>query len=118
MIRVTRGNINHKKHKKILKLAKSFFSTHSKLFRTANTKILKAFKYSFIGRKQKKRYFRKLWIIRLNAYVQKYKKNKYSFFIFLLKKNKIFLNRKILSQLTLIDPILIILLNSKLKSIK
>ena len=58
MIRVKRGNIAHIRRKKILKLAKGFFSAHSRLFRTANSKVLKAFTYSFIGRKQKKRLFR------------------------------------------------------------
>nr|BCL05901.1 ribosomal protein L20 [Pteridomonas sp. YPF1301] len=105
MIRIKRGNIANVRRKKILKLAKGFFAAHSRLFRIAHSKILKAFKNSFIGRKQKKRFFRRLWIIRLNAALKAYKVLKnYSFLFFYLKKQNIFLNRKILSQLTIIDP--------------
>lgn len=119
MIRITRGNIAQKRHKKILKLAHGFFGAHSKLFRIANSKILKAFCNSYIGRKQKKRYFRKLWITRLNSNMKYQTQIKYSTFIFLLKQNKINLNRKMLTNLVLFDPIvwdfIVKFLNSKMK---
>lgn len=102
MIRVKRGNIAQKRHKKLLKLSKGFFAAHSKLFRIANAKILKAFCYSYIGRKQKKRTFRKLWITRINA-VTKQNKTKYSTLISNLKKKNLKLNRKSLSYLMFID---------------
>nr|YP_010619484.1 Ribosomal protein L20 [Xiphosiphonia pinnulata]WAX03497.1 Ribosomal protein L20 [Xiphosiphonia pinnulata] len=102
MTRIKRGNIARKRRKKILKLAKGFRGSHSKLFRTAKQQVLKALKYSYIGRKQRKRNYRRLWIIRINAAARLYNIN-YSEFIYLLKNKKIALNRKVLSQLVLID---------------
>nr|YP_009396009.1 ribosomal protein L20 [Dasya naccarioides]ARW65195.1 ribosomal protein L20 [Dasya naccarioides] len=102
MTRVKRGNVARKRRKKILKLAKGFRGSHSRLFRTAKQQVLKALKYSYIGRKNKKRYYRSLWIMRINASVRNYNIN-YSQFIYLLKKNNIALNRKILSQLSIVD---------------
>nr|QCI06596.1 ribosomal protein L20 [Erythroglossum lusitanicum] len=102
MTRVKRGNIARKRRKKILKLAKGFRGSHSKLFRTAKQQVLKSLKYSYVGRKNKKRYYRQLWIIRINAAIHNYNIS-YSEFICCLKKNKIVLNRKMLSQLSIID---------------
>nr|YP_010851238.1 ribosomal protein L20 [Aphanocladia delicatula]WGH14219.1 ribosomal protein L20 [Aphanocladia delicatula] len=102
MTRIKRGNVARKRRKKILKLAKGFRGSHSKLFRTAKQQVLKALKYSYIGRKHRKRNYRRLWIVRINAAVRFYNMN-YSQFIYLLKKSNIALNRKILSQLALID---------------
>nr|YP_009396421.1 ribosomal protein L20 [Polysiphonia scopulorum]ARW65607.1 ribosomal protein L20 [Polysiphonia scopulorum] len=102
MTRIKRGNVARKRRKKVLKLAKGFRGSHSKLFRTAKQQVLKALKYSYIGRKNKKRYYRRLWIVRINAAVRSYNIS-YSQFIYLLKKENIALNRKILSQLALID---------------
>nr|YP_009395806.1 ribosomal protein L20 [Herposiphonia versicolor]ARW64786.1 ribosomal protein L20 [Herposiphonia versicolor] len=102
MTRIKRGNVARKKRKKILKLAKGFRGSHSKLFRTAKQQVLKALKYSYIGRKHKKRTYRSLWIIRINASARS-NNISYSQFIHLLKKSNIGLNRKILSQLALID---------------
>nr|YP_009398918.1 ribosomal protein L20 [Cliftonaea pectinata]ARW68116.1 ribosomal protein L20 [Cliftonaea pectinata] len=102
MTRIKRGNVARKRRKKILKLAKGFRGSHSKLFRTAKQQVLKALKYSYIGRKNKKRYYRRLWIIRINAAVRSYDIN-YSQFIHTLKKLNIALNRKMLSQLAIID---------------
>ena len=107
MIRVKKGNNGIKHHKKILKLAKGFFAAHSKLFRTANTKIIKAFQYSYIGRKQKKRFFKNLWLSRINATILHFKIKSYTKFISKLKNNKINLNKKMLSQLMIINPKLI-----------
>lgn len=102
MIRVKRGNIARKRRKKILKLAKGFRGSHSKLFRTAKQQVFKSLKYSYIGRKNKKRCYRRLWILRINAFVRSYGIN-YSKFIYLIKKKHIALNRKMLSQLSIID---------------
>nr|QCI04091.1 ribosomal protein L20 [Antithamnionella ternifolia] len=102
MTRVKRGNVARKRRKKILKLAKGFRGSHSKLFCTAKQQVLKSLKYSYIGRKNKKRYYRRLWIVRINAAVQVYKIN-YSQFIYYLKKSGIALNRKMLSQLAILD---------------
>nr|YP_009332914.1 ribosomal protein L20 [Membranoptera tenuis]AKL79170.1 ribosomal protein L20 [Membranoptera tenuis] len=102
MTRVKRGNVARKRRKKILKLAKGFRGSHSKLFRTAKQQVLKSLKYSYIGRKNKKRYYRRLWIMRINASVRLYGIT-YSQFIYFLKKINIALNRKMLAQLAIID---------------
>lgn len=102
MTRVKRGNVARKRRKKILNLAKGFTGSHSKLFRTAKQQVLKSLKYSYIGRKNKKRYYRQLWIVRINAAVKKYNIN-YSQLISCLKKSNIALNRKMLSQLAILD---------------
>ncbi len=102
MTRIKRGNVARKRRKKILKLAKGFRGSHSNLFRTAKQQVLKSLKYSYVGRKHKKRNYRSLWIVRINASTRLYNLN-YSQFIHLLKKSNIGLNRKILSQLALID---------------
>ena len=78
MVRVKRGNVARKRRKKILQLAKGYRGAHSRLFRIANQQVMKALRYSYIGRKQKKRFFRKLWITRINlasrASLPKYRK--------------------------------------------
>jgi len=102
MVRVKRGNIARKRRKKILKLAKGFRGAHSSLFRTANQQVMKAFRYSYSGRKQKKRQYRRLWITRINAGLFNHNLS-YSKFIYLLKQSKISLNRKILSQIMILD---------------
>lgn len=102
MTRIKRGNVARRRRKKVLKLAKGFRGSHSKLFRTAKQQVLKALKYSYIGRKNKKRTYRRLWIIRINAATRLFNIS-YSQFIYLLKKNNIAINRKMLAQLALID---------------
>lgn len=102
MTRVKRGNVARKRRKKILKLARGFRGAHSTLFRTAKQQVLKALKYSYIGRKNKKRVYRSLWIIRINAAVRNYNMT-YSDFIHALKKMNIGLNRKSLAQLAILD---------------
>ena len=67
MVRVKRGNIARNRRKKILKFAKGFKGAHSRLFRTANGQVMKSLVYSYVGRKQRKRDFKKLWICRVNA---------------------------------------------------
>lgn len=102
MTRVKRGNIARVRRKKILKLAKGFTGSHSSLFRTAKQQVMKALRYSYAGRKNKKRLYRRLWIVRINAAARSYNIS-YSKFIFNLKANKIGLNRKVLSQLAILD---------------
>nr|QBS14358.1 large subunit ribosomal protein L20 [Vacuolaria virescens] len=104
MVRVKRGNIARKRRQKILNQAKGFRGSHSTLFRTANQQVMKALRYAYIGRKEKKRQFRQLWISRINAAASSHNM-KYNVFINRLKKANINLNRKILSQLALLDPI-------------
>ena len=67
MARVKRGVNAKKRHKNILKQSKGYFGAKSKLFRTANQAVMKSLNYAYIGRKQRKRDFRKLWITRINA---------------------------------------------------
>ncbi|HSQ87521.1 50S ribosomal protein L20 [Romboutsia sp.] len=102
MVRVKRGNVARKRRNKILQLAKGYRGAHSRLFRVANQQIMKALRYSFVGRKQKKRTFRKIWITRINA-ASKLNGLSYSKLIHNFKKSKIELNRKMLSQIAILD---------------
>lgn len=102
MVRVKRGNVARKRRNKILRLAKGYKGTHSRLFRVANQQVMKALRYSFIGRKQKKRTFRKIWITRIAA-ASKLNGLSYSKLIHNFKKSKIELNRKMLSQIIILD---------------
>ena len=102
MTRVKRGNVARKRRKAILKLAKGFRGSASKLFRTAKQQVFKSLRYAYIGRKNKKRNYRRLWIIRINAAVSPFDIT-YSQFIHRLKRSRIGLNRKMLSQLAIID---------------
>lgn len=103
MVRIKRGNVARKRRKKILNLATGFKGSHSRLFRVANQQVMKALKYSYIGRKQKKRYYRKLWISRINAATRINSDLSYSRFMNKLKITNIALNRKMLSQLAILD---------------
>jgi large subunit ribosomal protein L20 len=67
MVRVKRGNVARKRRKKVLSLASGYRGAHSVLFRVANQQVMKALRYSYVGRKQKKRIFRRIWISRINA---------------------------------------------------
>ncbi|MEO0854727.1 MAG: 50S ribosomal protein L20, partial [Cyanobacteria bacterium J06648_11] len=98
MARVKRGNVARKRRKKILKLAKGFVGSHSKLFRTANQQVMKALRYAYRDRRNRKRDFRRLWIARVNADARINGMN-YSTFVNLLKKSDIALNRKMLAQM-------------------
>ena len=103
MARVKRGVNAKKRHKKILKLSKGYYGAKSKLFRTANQAVTKSLTYAFIGRKQRKRDFRKLWITRINAATRMHGMS-YSKFMGGLKKANINLNRKVLSELAIHNP--------------
>ena len=102
MVRVKRGNVARKRRKKILSLASGYRGTHSVLFRIANQQVMKALKYSYVGRKQKKRIFRRIWISRINA-ASRVNGVSYSRLINKFKKSNIDLNRKMLSQIAVLD---------------
>ncbi|MGX7592277.1 50S ribosomal protein L20 [Candidatus Karelsulcia muelleri] len=87
-----------KKRKKILKRAKGFYGARSKLYTVAKNAVEKSMCYSYVGRKQKKRNFRKLWIIRINAAIRNQGLN-YSQFIKKINTNNFKLNRKMLSNI-------------------
>ena len=102
MVRVKRGNVARKRRKKILAVAKGFRGAHSRLFRIANEQVMKALRYGYVGRKRKKREFRSLWIVRINSISRMHGLN-YSNLMSLLKKASICINRKMLSQMAIID---------------
>lgn len=102
MVRVKRGNVARKRRKKILALASGYRGAHSVLFRVANQQVMKALRYSYIGRKQKKRIFRKIWISRINA-ASRINGTSYSKLINKFKNSNIDLNRKMLSQIAILD---------------
>ena len=104
MTRVKRGNVSRKRHKKILKLAKGFRGAGSVIFSISNQQVMKALRYSYRNRRQKKRDFRGLWVARVNAAVRRYGIN-YSEFMHDLKTRSIKLNRKVLAQLSICDPV-------------
>lgn len=102
MARIKGGMMSHKRRKKILKLAKGYYGGKSKLFRTAKQAVMKSGQYAYIGRKQKKRNFRRLWITRISAGCKANGMN-YSTFMNGLKKAGISLDRKVLSNLAIND---------------
>ncbi len=102
MARVKRGVIRHKRHKKILKLAKGYRGAKSKLFRPANEQVLKSLAYAYAHRKDKKGDFRKLWITRINA-AARINGLSYSRLINGLKKAGVEVNRKMLADLAVND---------------
>ena len=102
MIRVKRGNVARKRRKKILMLANGYRGAHSVLFRVANQQVMKSLRYSYIGRKQKKRIFRRIWISRINA-ASRVNGVPYNKLIHKFKKLKIDINRKMLSQIAILD---------------
>ena len=102
MPRVKTGVVRRRRHKKILKLAKGFYSGRRKHYRKAKEQLERSMYYSFRDRKQKKRDFRKLWIIRINAACRLNGMN-YSSFINGLNKGGIELDRKILADMAMND---------------
>ncbi len=99
-----KGALNTRKHhKKILKLAKGYRGGKSKLYRTANQAVMKSLSYAYVGRKLKKRDFRRLWITRISAACKLNGMN-YSRFMNGLKKADIDMNRKMLSEIAINDP--------------
>ena len=102
MSRVKRGNVLQRRHRKIMKLAKGFRGSRSRLFTVANQAVMKALKYAYRDRRNKKRDFRRLWITRINAAVRQHGLS-YSQFTYGLKCANITLNRKMLSDLAVRD---------------
>nr|YP_010479012.1 ribosomal protein L20 [Lietzensia polymorpha]UVI61317.1 ribosomal protein L20 [Lietzensia polymorpha] len=103
MVRIKRGNIARKHRKKVLGLAKGFVGSHSRLFRVANQQVFKALRYSYTGRKNKKRWFRRLWITRINIASRSVGLT-YSRLIHKIKSEGLGLNRKMLAHLAVVDP--------------
>jgi large subunit ribosomal protein L20 len=124
MTRVKRGFVARRRRNKVLKLAKGFRGSHSVLFRTAQQRTLKALSLAYFDRREGKRNFRSLWIRRVNSFVRDsaftsethsksgspggesaHSKMSYSRFMFSLKKSQVGLNRKVLAQLAVYDPV-------------
>ncbi len=103
MARVKGAMATRKRHKRVLKLAKGYRGAKSKLFRTAKQAVMKSLSYAYIGRKQKKRDFRSIWITRISA-ACKMNGTTYSKFMNGLKKADINMNRKMLSEIAIADP--------------
>ena len=115
MARVKRGVQARARHKKVLKAAKGYYNARRKVFRVANQAVIKAGQYAYRDRKVKKREFRKLWIIRINAAARLYGLS-YSRFINGLKKANIVIDRKILAELAVYDKNVFAALAEKAKS--
>jgi large subunit ribosomal protein L20 len=103
MARVKRGINTRKRHRKILKQAKGFYGAKSKIFRAANPAVMRSLSSAYIGRKHKKRDFRRLWITRINAGARMNGLS-YSKMMNGLKLSGIEINRKMLSELAVHDP--------------
>lgn len=102
MARIKGAMMTRKRRKKVLKLAKGYYGAKSKLFKTAKEAVMKSGQYAYIGRKQRKRDFRRLWIARINAAAKQNGMN-YSTFMNGLKKAGVTLNRKMLAELAVSD---------------
>ncbi len=103
MARVKGALNTRKKHKKVLKLAKGFRGGESRIYRTANQAVMRSMQNAYIGRKRRKRDFRRLWIARISAAAKMNGMN-YSTFMDGLKKANIEMNRKMLSEIAIADP--------------
>jgi large subunit ribosomal protein L20 len=103
MPRVKRGSKRRHRRKKILGLAKGYFLTKSKLYRSAKEAIERAGNFAYVGRRRKKRDFRRLWIIRINAAARMHDMT-YSEFIAGLKRAGVDLDRKSLAEIAATDP--------------
>ena len=103
MARIKGAMATRKRRKKILKLAKGYWGSKSKHFKMANQAVMKSLTYAYVGRKRKKRDFRRLWIMRINAACRLNGMN-YSRFMHGLKLSGIDLNRKMLSEMAIHDP--------------
>ena len=103
MARVKTARITRKKHKKILKRAKGYYGAKHYRFRMAKQAVMKSGQYAYVGRKDRKSNFRKLWIARINA-ASRQNGLTYSTLINGLKKANIVINRKMLAELAVSDP--------------
>jgi len=102
MVRVKRGSVASARRKKILKIAKGFRGAHSRLFRTANGQVMKALLYAYVGRKRRKRDFKRIWLCRVNAASRRHGLT-YSKLKHLLRASSVEINLKMLSQMALLD---------------
>ncbi len=103
MPRVKRGTVRRAKRKKLLGLAKGYYANKSKLYRAAKESVDTALKYAFVGRRRKKRDFRRLWVVRINAAAREHGLT-YGQFISGLKNAGVTLDRKSLSELAIASP--------------
>ena len=103
MPRVKRGTVRRAKRKKLLARAKGFYQTKSKLYRAAKESVDTALKYAYVGRKNKKREYRRLWVVRINAAAREHGLT-YGQFISGLKQAGVTLDRKSLSELAIASP--------------
>ena len=115
MARVKGAMMTRKRRNKMLKLASGYWGSKSKHFKMAKQAVMKSGNYAYIGRKQKKRDFRRLWIPRISAACQANGMN-YSTFINGLKKAEISLNRKMLAEIAVSDPAAFTALTEKAKA--
>ena len=102
MARVKRGVTAHRRHKKLIGKAKGYYNARRKVYRVAKQAVTKALQYAYIGRKQKKRNFRALWIVRINAAARQYGMS-YSRLMNGLKKAGITVDRKVLADIAVHD---------------
>jgi large subunit ribosomal protein L20 len=103
MPRVKRGTVRRAKRKKLLRLAKGYYANKSKLYRAAKESVDTALKYAFVGRRRKKRDFRKLWVVRINAAAREHGLT-YGQFIAGLKAAGVTLDRKMLADIAVNEP--------------
>ena len=103
MARVTTARTTRARHKKILKQANGYYGAKSYRFRNANQAVMKSLSYAYVGRKDKKSNFRKLWIARINA-AARMNGTTYSKMIAGLKKANVSINRKMLAEIAVSDP--------------
>ena len=104
MARVKGAMMTRKRRKKILGYAKGYWGSKSKQYRTASEQVRRSLRYAYTGRKLRKRDFRRLWIVRINAAVRM-RGLRYSQFISGLKKANIVLDRKMLADMAVADPV-------------
>lgn len=115
MARIKGANMSRKRRNKVMKMAKGYYGSKSSLFKTAKQAVMKSGQYAYVGRKQKKRDFRRLWITRISAACKLNGMN-YSTFMNGLTKAGITLNRKMLSEIAIADPAAFTALTEKAKA--
>ena len=114
MARIKGATMTRKRRNKVMKMAKGYYGSKSSLFKTAKQAVMKSGQYAYVGRKQKKRDFRRLWISRISAACKMNGIN-YSTFMNGLKKAGVELNRKMLSEIAIADPAAFTALTEKAK---
>ena len=115
MARIKGATMSRKRRNKVMKMAKGYYGSKSSLFKTAKQAVMKSGQYAYVGRKQKKRDFRRLWITRISAACKLNGMN-YSTFMNGLTKAGITLNRKMLSEIAIADPAAFSALTEKAKA--